>query len=476
MRIPLLKEFNAEPRESFLEVKKMLKLRDKQLTMWDVILPEAVRKLPAELAIIDELLDDERFLQPFAQLHPKGKKSGRPTLAVEKYIRLMVIKHKYNLGYESLVKEVGDSITWRMFCRIAIDEPMPDPSTLIYARKRYGDKIVEDINAALIKQCEEKAILKTRKLRTDTTVVESDIHHPTDATLLQDGVKVITRTIQKIRKIASHAVQGFEDRTAEIKEKILSIAKVLRRRTRESWEEVDRITGNVIEITESVVNKAQAVVEKLQDKGNAAAQQSKTKLTAAITLTGKLLKQAKEVVSGNRIIADRIVSFFDPEARPIKKGKLAKGTEFGYKVRIDETESGFVTGYAVYEGNPSDDELLVPAIKAHIKQFGQAPHAVATDRGFSSKKNETALIELGVKRASLPQKGKKGVTRTEYENEKWFKDLQRFRAAGEAKISLLKRKYGLNRSRYRGLVGSKCWVGFGILTHNLQRAAKMLQN
>jgi len=476
VRIPLLKEFNAEPRESFLEVKKMLKLRDKQLTMWDVILPEAVRKLPAELAIIDELLDDERFLQPFAQLHPKGKKSGRPTLAVEKYIRLMVIKHKYNLGYESLVKEVGDSITWRMFCRIAIDEPMPDPSTLIYARKRYGDKIVEDINAALIKQCEEKAILKTRKLRTDTTVVESDIHHPTDATLLQDGVKVITRTIQKIRKIASHAVQGFEDRTAEIKEKILSIAKVLRRRTRESWEEVDRITGNVIEITESVVNKAQAVVEKLQDKGNAAAQQSKTKLTAAITLTGKLLKQAKEVVSGNRIIADRIVSFFDPEARPIKKGKLAKGTEFGYKVRIDETESGFVTGYAVYEGNPSDDELLVPAIKAHIKQFGQAPHAVATDRGFSSKKNETALIELGVKRASLPQKGKKGVTRTEYENEKWFKDLQRFRAAGEAKISLLKRKYGLNRSRYRGLVGSKCWVGFGILTHNLQRAAKMLQN
>jgi IS5 family transposase len=454
----------------------MLKLRDEQLTIWDAILPEAVRTLPAELSIIDQLLDDDRFLQPFAELHPKGKKSSRPTLAIEKNIRLMVLKHKYNLGYESLVKEVGDSITWRMFCRFAIDEPMPDPSTLIYARKRYGDKIVEDINAALVKQCEEKAILKTRKLRTDTTVVESDIHHPTDATLLQDGVKVITRTIQKIRKVASHAVQGFEDRTAEIKKKILSIAKVLRRRTRESWEEVDRITGSVIEVAGNVVNKAQAVVEKLQDKANAAAQQSKAKLAEAITLTGKLLKQAKEVVSGNRIIADRIVSFFDPEARPIKKGKLAKGTEFGYKVRIDETESGFVTGYAVYEGNPSDDELLVPAIKAHIKQFGQAPRAVATDRGFSSKKNETAITELGVKRASLPRKGKKGAARTEFENEKWFKDLQRFRAAGEAKISLLKRKYGLNRSRYRGLVGSKCWVGFGILTHNLQRAAKLLQN
>ena len=454
----------------------MLKLRDKQLTMWDTILPEAVRALPSELAIINELLDDERFLQPFAQLHPKGKKSGRPTFAIEKYVRLMVLKHKYNLGYESLVKEVGDSITLRMFCRIAIDEPMPDPSTLIYARKRYGDQLVEDINAALLKQCEEKAILKSRKFRTDTTVVESDIHHPTDATLLQDGVKVVTRMIGNIRKVASHAVQGFEDRTNEIKEKILSIAKVLRRRTKESWEEVDKITQSVIEVTESVVNQAQSVIEKLQHKGKAAVQQSKTKLAEAVTLTGKLLEQAKQVVSGNRIITDRIVSFFDPEARPIKKGKLSKGTEFGYKLRIDETESGFVTGYAVYEGNPSDDELLVPAIEAHIKQFGKAPQAVATDRGFSSKKNETAITELGVKRASLPRKGKKGAARTEYEHEKWFKDLQRYRAAGEAKISLLKRKYGLNRSRYRGLAGSKCWVGFGILTHNLQKAAKMLQN
>lgn len=196
----------------------------------------------------------------------------------------------------------------------------------------------------------------------------------------------------------------------------------------------------------------------------------------AVTLTGKLLVQAKQVVSGTRIIADRVVSFFDSQARPIKKGKLAKGTEFGYKLRVDETESGFVTGYELYMGNPSDDKMLVPAIEAHIKQFGKAPQAVATDRGFSSLKNEMAITALGVKRSSLPRKGKKGVARTAYEKEKWFQDMQRYRAAGEAKISLLKRKYGLNRSRYRGFAGSKCWVGFGILTHNLQRAAKMLQN
>jgi IS5 family transposase len=473
-RIPLTKKFYIAPRESFHEVKKMLKLRDEQLTLWDSILPEEVRKLPAELAIIDEVLDDERFLQPFIEKHPTKSNMGRPTYPIEKYLRLMVLKRKYNLGYESLIKEVGDSITWRMFCRIAIDEEMPDPSTLIYARKRYGDEVVSQLNEALLQKLKEKEILKHRKLRTDTTVIESDVHHPTDATLLQDGVKVITRLVQKIRKVASHAVQRFEDRTGEIKEKILSIAKVLRRRSRESWEEVDRITESVIEVAEEVIDKANAVVEKIQNSSKRIAQQSKERLKAAVMLTGKLINQAKQVVTGTRIIPDRIVSFFDPEARPIKKGKLAKGTEFGYKGRIDETESGFVTGYDVFDGNPPDDELLIPAVEAHIETFGSAPAAVATDRGFSCKKNEAAVTALGVKWASLPRKGKKGQARTEHENQPWFKDLQRYRAAGEAKISLLKRKYGLGRSRYKGLAGSKSWVGFGILTHNLERAAKML--
>jgi IS5 family transposase len=367
-----------------------LSQENEQLTLWDTILPEEIRKLPAELAIIDELLDDESFLQPFMEKHPTKTKMGRPTYPIEKYLRLMVLKRKYNPGYESLIKEVGDSITWRLFCRIAIDEPMPDPSTLIYARKRYGDEVVEQLNEALLHKLKEKAVLKHRKLRTDTTVVESDIHHPTDATLLQDGVKVITHLVRKIRQVASHAAQGFEDRTAEIKEK---------------------------------------------KTGKRMAQQSKGRLQTAVTLTGKLIRQAKQVVSGTRAIPDRIVSFFDPEARPIKKGKLAKGTEFGYKVRIDETESGFITGYAVYNGNPADDELLIPAVKAHIETFGVAPTAIATDRGFSSKKDESAVTALGVKRASLPRKGKKGQARTEHENQPWFKDLQRYRAAGEARIS-----------------------------------------
>jgi IS5 family transposase len=451
----------------------MLKLREEQITLWDAIIPESIWALPKELAQVDALLDDERFMKPFIEKH--SSRRGRPTKTIESFLRLMYLKRRYGFGYETLIQEVGDSLTWRRFCRIAIDEPMPDSTTLIKARQRYGEEWVEQVNEILLQKLNETKTLKHRKFRTDTTVVESDIHHPTDSTLLQDGVKVITRFVQNIRKVASHAAQGFEDRSKEIKGKILSIAKLLRRRTQESWEELNAITEQVAIITEDVCEKASKVLEKTQDKGKASIKSMKEKLSEAITLTRKLVAQAKQVVSGNRIIPDRIVSFFDPEARPIKKGKLSKTAEFGYKARIDETENGFVTGYELYKGNPADDEMLISAVEQHQQLFGSAPKAVATDRGFGSKKNETKLKEMGVGRISLPLRGKKSKKRSEQEAQLWHKDLQRFRAAGEAKISLLKRKYGLDRSRYRGFAGSKSWVGLGIWVHNLRRAAQMIK-
>jgi len=196
----------------------MLRLKDGQIDIWENILPEPLRTLPEELAKVDKLLDDDCFLEPFLKNH--HKRMGRPTYPIEKYLRLMYLKHRYNLGYESLIQEVGDSFTWRRFCRIAIDEGMPNPTTLIKAWKRYGDKVIEQLNEALIQKLKEENRIKHRKLRIDTTVIGSDIHHPTDATLMQDGVKVITRIIKKMRSYASHATRKFTDRTGEIKKKV----------------------------------------------------------------------------------------------------------------------------------------------------------------------------------------------------------------------------------------------------------------
>ncbi|WP_067929720.1 ISNCY family transposase [Alicyclobacillus shizuokensis] len=450
----------------------MLRTHQNQLTLWEAILPEPLLNLPAELEYVDQILDDERFMVPF--LEKFNTVRGRPTVPVQTYLRLMYLKFRYQLGYETLVREVSDSLAWRRFSHIPIDGKVPDASTLIKARKRYGEDTVEQLNELLVKKLSEQKVIRHRKFRTDTTVVESDIHHPTDATLLQDGIRAITRTVNHIRQLASHATEGFVDQTDAVKNKVLSFAKVLRRRMSRSWDEVNRITQDVVDITQNVLQQAESVVEKLQRTKKPPVEAQKEKLQSLVDKTKQLLGQAKEVIGGNRIIPDRIISIHDAEARPIKKGKLAKKVEFGYKVRIDETESGFVTGYAVYTGNPSDDDLLIPAVQHHKEIFGSAPHAVATDRGFSSRKNERALQEeFGVRYVSTPFRGKKGKARTELERAHWYRNLQRFRAAGEAKIALLKQKYGLGRSRFRGHSGTSAWVGYGIMAHNLRRAAQV---
>ena len=173
--------------------------------LWYSILPDEVRTLSAELSKVDEILQDKRFFKPF--LKKFDTQMGRPTLPVETYLRLMYLKSRYQLGYESLIQEVGDSITWRLFCGISLTQLMPNPTTLIKSRQRYGEEMVESLNTLLLEKLREEKVLKTRKFRTDTTVIEADIHHPTDATLLQDAVKTITRVVSKVREVASHATE-----------------------------------------------------------------------------------------------------------------------------------------------------------------------------------------------------------------------------------------------------------------------------
>lgn len=261
------------------------------------ILPEPLRTLPEELAKVDKLLYDDRFMEPLLKKH--HTKMGRPSYPIEKYLRLMYLKHRYSLGYETLIQEAGDSFTWRRFCHIAIDEEMPDSTTLIKARKRYGDEVIQQLNEALIDKLKEQNKIKHRKLRTDTTVIESDIHHPTDATLMQDGVKVITRIVKKIRTFASQATREFTDRTAEIKESVLSIAKLLRRRTYQTWEDIDSIIREIIEVSQDVCTKAKSVLELAKDKGRIHVRELKKQLEQAVDLTSRLVEQARQVTSGN---------------------------------------------------------------------------------------------------------------------------------------------------------------------------------
>lgn len=449
-------------------------LRKGQQRVWDEALPEEVRQLGPELARVDEWLRNEELFEPFRKRF--ACKIGRPTVPVSTFVRLMYLKDRYGLGYETVVVEVRDSLQWRRFCEIPLDGKVPHPTTLSKLAKRYGDDTVKELNEKLLDVARERKVLRGKKLRVDTTTIESDIHHPTDASLLADGVRVVTRTVKHLQEAGAVVVNRIRDRARSVKGRILQIVKVLRKRTGQAIQEVRQVTREIVEITKQVVAQGSQALQEAQasiGRGGVMAAlvvEGLTKqLDQAIDLTQRVIEQTLQVEAGVRHIPDRIVSIFDPDARPISRGKLKAPTEFGYKVLLGESEERLITGYEVYVGNPSDDSLLPPAVRQHRRSTGKSPQSVATDRGFSSQANEIALMAEDVQQVCLPRRGKLSERRRAVERRPWFRRLKRWRAGGEATISVLKRKYGLDRSRFRGHRGARTWVGYGVFTYNVRR-------
>ena len=435
--------------------------------------------LSAHLRAIDEILDDERLLAPFRWRFPS--KRGRYTIPMETYLRLMYLKVKYQLGYESLVAEVTDSVGWRRFCRISLSGQVPDASTLIKLTGGPCKGLAEEVHDALVKKLTEKKVLRGRKVRVDTTVVEADIHYPTDVDLLADGVRVLTRTVKQLERLGAGVEGKFRDVGRSVKQRLLGLGKGLKQGDEEKKQATRAsVTAAVLTITERVVRRAkqaqEQVVRWVERQGGQTSKQITRRLrqlTTYLERTERVIQQTKRVLAGDRHIEERLVSLFDPDARPIRKGNLRRPTEFGYKVVVTDEEGGFVTDYEVFSGNPADTKVLVPAVERHVGRVGTVPQGVATDRGMARPTNTTALEKLGVTRCSLPKTGPKTAAEQAKERSRWFRQLQRFRAGGEGRISLLKRRYGWRHSRLRGLDGVKTWIGWGAITHNLAKYGQM---
>jgi len=458
----------------------MLRLTTPQHDFWDQLLPAEARLMSPALQVVDAILDDDRFLAPF-RTHFRSRR-GRRTIPMETYLRLLYLKKKYELGYESLVAEVTDSVSWRRFCRISLGGTVPNASTLIKLTNGPCQGVSEEIHDALVKELVERKLLRARKLRVDTTVVEANIHYPTDVDLLADGVRVITRTIRQLGHVGVEAVGKFRDVTRSVGHRLVRLAKGLKRGEDQKQATRAEMTAEVLQITQKMVKRAEAVREQvarvIAEQGEKVRPMVKRRLEQLATWlerTKRVIEQTQEVLGGNVHVKNRLVSLFDPDARPIKKGRLkvAGGTEFGYKVSVADEERGFVTDYEVTTGNPEDSTLLMPAVKRHIDRVGKTPQRIAVDRGMASAKADTALKDLGVKYRCLPKTGKRTEAERAKEHSGWFRRLHAFRAGGEARISLLKRKYGWRRSRVRGIDRVKSWVGWGVVAHNLDKYARM---
>jgi IS5 family transposase len=442
-------------------------------SFWESVLPPELFQMNEELTRVDKLLDDERFFAPFRERF--STRMGRPTTAVATYLRMMYLKHRYQLGYEVLVKEVSDSFAWRRFGHLSLDDRVPDSTTLIKLTHKYGEDTVRALNDALVLKLKEGKVVRGKKLRIDTTVVESDIHHPTDTRLLTDGIRVITRVVSKLKKVVPGIGSRFVKHTRKAKKVYLGLMKVMKGRTGKDDSALKRARDKLVKITGEVIADGRAVqaeLELLQEKSSLVNGLTR-QLGTWIEVTEKIVQQTKEVIKGNRHLPRRLVSLFDVDARPIKRGKSRADTEFGRKVLLGETDHGIIITYQVLQDNPSDTALLKPGVKGHKRLFRKRLKAVAGDRGFYSQPNEDWLKDNGVRRVSIPKRGKVREDRRRYQKQSWFKRLQRFRAGIEARISLLKRKFGLKRSRVRGSPGVNIWVGQGILAHNLWQAARI---
>jgi IS5 family transposase len=450
----------------------VLRESDPQPSLWEALLPDEAKRLPAELAKIDAYLDDERFIAPWRALF--HQRLGRPSVPIDTLLRLLYLKHRYQLGYESLCREVADSISWRRFCRIGLDRPVPHPTTLVKLVRRAGPEVIEQLNAALVDKLAKDRLLRARKLRVDTTVVEADIDYPTDADLLEQAVRKLGGLVRRIKARGAAGRTRFRDRGRAAGRRMRKLAHSLRRRGGEAMAEVDRLTGEVAGLARQTLGQVQAVARnarraRRRRPGDGRLGWLVGELQETIGLTDRLLWQADQRLSGNRVIPDRLVSLSDPDARPIRKGKPRSPTEFGYTLLVAEDERGFVADHQLQQGNPPDAPQLVAAVERVAKVTGRVAGTVVGDRGFGTAANDRALAELGVKRIGLQRKGTVSAARAVLERTRAFRRMRNWRVGIEARISHLKRGFGVRRTRLRRLPGAKTWVGLGVFAYNLQR-------
>jgi len=475
----------------------MLRTRALEASLWEAMLPDEVLRLPDELARVDALLDDPVFFAPFVPFF--DPRVGRPSTPMEVYLRLMFLKFRYRLGYESLCREVGDSITWRRFCRIPLDGRMPHPTTLMKLTTRCGTAAVDGCNEALLAKAAEVKLLRTTRLRADTTVVPADVAYPTDSGLLAKAVRRIAAAGRRVQAAGGATRTQVRDRSRSAGRRAREIGAKLRLRAAQTRDEaqavVRRITGELAGLAERAaadaeqllgnarraLRRAQAKAAELAAAGghDAATGRRRGRLRRAINdltdlleATRRIAAQTRQRLSGTTPDgATRRVSLHDSDARPIAKGRLGKPVEFGYKAQVLDNDDGIVVDHTVERGNPADAPQLAPAVGRVIRRTRRRPRTVTADRGYGEAKVDNELHELGVRTVVIPRKGRPGKARQAVEHRPAFRRTVKWRTGSEARISTLKRQYGWDRTRLDDLEGARIWAGHGVLAHNLVKIA-----
>ncbi len=466
----------------------MIEMRRAQLSFGDGLIAEEVSDLrEGWMEHADRVLADEQIVaavyEALARRHPKSRSRGRQGAPAEVVLRLLILKHIRNWSYGVLEREVRANLVYRDFTRVG-SAKTPDAKTMGRWGVALGPEVVKQIHERMVKIAQDNGVMEGRKMRVDTTVVETNIHYPTDSSLLGDGVRVLIRTMKKISKIAGGAGATLCDRSRSVKLRVLDIARAARSKAKQSQERLARAYGKLLNSTSRVVGQAKRFSKEIAEGTKRAPSMLKQlaleglrqELDAMVPRVKQVMKQTRaRIFRGDTRAEGKLLSLFEPSTEIIRKGKAGKPNEFGKMVKLQEAENQIVIDYEVYDQRPSDSDLLIAAIEIHQAKLGRTPRLVAADAAFYSAKNEAAAKASGVKRVCIPNRSTKSAERKREQKKRWFRNGQKWRTGCEGRISVVKRRHGLDRCRYKGDAGMKRWVGLGVIGDNLINIGRAME-
>ena len=409
----------------------------------------------------------------------KNPATGRSGLSAPQVLRSLTLQRVKNWDYRELRERIADGYTLRRFTDF-YSKSVPKHDAFNRAFNRLTPETLRAINDMVVRAAVDLGLEDGSKLRADTTVVETDIHHPTDSTLLWDSVRVITRLMGRLAELLPEGVERFANRTRCARRRMQEIQRLTskQRPTRQvrKYRELLRTTEQVVHNAREVLTKTSNVraIDVLSD---IAIQELRKQIEHHCGLGLQVIDQARRRVLQKQTVPneEKIFSIFEPHTDLIIRGKVQKPVEFGHKVFLAESARGLITQYRVLNGNPPDEAQVKPCLKRHTKLFGDAPEMYSADRGFFSQDSLKECADAGVALVCIPQRGgKKTPERAAYEKSPAFKKGQRFRAGIEGRISVLFRGRGMKRCRAEGPERFALLVGAAVLANNLLVIAQLL--
>jgi IS5 family transposase len=461
----------------------MVRRRHRQRSVWEVVLPDADKLWPDALRRIDQLIEDEALVEVIAEAlerrWPHSRRRGRLGTPADVVLRMLVLKHLYRWSYAALEHEVRTNLVYRAFARVGCDA-VPDAKTILKIANALGADVIQTLHRRVVALAVAAGVTKGRKMRIDTTVVETHIHYPTDSALLTDGIRVVTRTLKRIETVIGRGRRAVRNRLRSAVRRTFEIKALAR--SPKTHDGLVRSYRRLVATTRAVLRDADTMTRRVGQRLRMVddrARRRLTRLQAHLRTVKPLLRRViaqtrARVLRGDTHVPDKVMSLFEPHTEGIRKGKIVKPTEFGKLVTIQEAEGQLVTAYAVHRKRPADRSLWPGALASHAETFGRPPDLAAADRGFSSAANERAATVHGVRRVILPKLGPRSPARRAYERQRWFRRGQRWRVGSEGRISVLKRRHGLQRCPYHGADGMDRWVGLGVMASNLLVIARQL--